>query len=101
MTRLRVLLFGLLVSAAAFPVLTAGAATAHFGCKATAVRAQQAPPFEQNVVGKTSCSDGTSTSQASKTSGSIKIGAAGAFTHGNRRGEAPGAGSLASVTTVT
>jgi Ca2+-binding RTX toxin-like protein len=103
MKRVRVLVGGLLATAVV-PVTSAGAATPRFGCQATAVSAQQTSsptPFAPNNAGKAPCGDSSSTSRGSGTSGSITIGPAAAYTHGNRHGEAPGAGTLASVASVT
>lgn len=75
-------------------------AAARFSCRASAVRAVFTSPsstLEPTVSSRTPCADVQATN-GPQNSGPLHVGKGGAFTHGQRRGEAPGAGTLASLT---
>ncbi len=75
-----------------------------FQCRASAVRASFASPpstYEPTVAASSGCTDAATTNPGPHTTGPLQIGIAGAFVHGRRPREAPGAASLSSLTSVT
>jgi hypothetical protein len=94
----------LALSAAAVMALAPAAGaktTVRFGCHADAIHAVpsgSSAAFDPQVFDATPCANADRSSTKPQSSGSLQIGAAGAFTHIQSRKQAAGAGTLASLT---